>query len=176
MSEVVNAANCSVSAQADGGYLVFKTGGDPAAADASAVSATIAGDFVMRARALGDAFAYVGVSANPLAGVAPSSVERAYLINGSTARPCDAGVLRAPITTPGAAYLWIRRTGATLQYLVGAELGSATVLRTVGAGGAAMGFDSSIVRAAGGLEIRFDSAAAFAGRKRRRRLSIGFTF
>jgi hypothetical protein len=168
MPAIVNAANCSVAAEPGGLFVVTKTGGDPAAADASAVSdQTIAGDFVLRIRSLGDFLGYFGVSANPLAGVGFSSIDRAVQLSGGSCRCYDNGLFRPPLFSPGAGFVWLRRLGSTLQYLHGADLAAATLVRSVAGVAAPMGFDSSIVRPGVGLEVKFEAPAP-AGRKQRR--------
>lgn len=176
MTAILNSEQCAVAPGAAGAWLVTKTGGDPAAADASAVSAAaMAGDFVLRARALGDGTFYVGVSAAPLAGSGFASIDRALQISGDLARPFDSGVAR-PGTFTISGYVWMRRQGASLDYLNGAELATADLRRSVSVGTAPLWFDSALVTPGIPIEVKFDGPAAFAARRRRPQLSIGFGF
>lgn len=168
MPAVVNAANCSVSALPAGGYLVTKTGGNAGTADASAVSAALAGDFVLRLRAPSDFVGYAGLSANPSASIAFNAIDRAVQLSGGTGRCYDGGLFRPPVFTPGGGCVWVRRKGGQLDYLHGPDLASATLVRSVAGVAGALGFDSAILSPGIALEVRFDVPAAFAGRKRRR--------
>jgi hypothetical protein len=174
MGAIVNAANCTVAAAAGGAFVVTKTGGADDASDASAVAAApIAGDFVLRVKPLGSGLCYVGVSANPAAGLTESTIDRALQLSAGLCRAVEAGTFR-----PGAfalsTYAWIRRTGATLQYLTGPQLATATVRRTVADAGAPLFFDSTLCAAGLAIEVKFDVPAGFAARRApRRRLTLG---
>jgi len=173
MPAIVNAANCSVAPLPGGGWLLTKTGGDPAAADASAVSDQgIAGDFLLRLHATGDFAGYFGVSADPLGGIAFSTIDRAVQLSAGTCRCYDRGLFRPPVFTPAGGCVWLRRTGATLDYLHGPVLAAASLVRSVASVTGTLWFDSAIVSATSGLEVKFDAPAAFAARQRRRRLAL----
>ncbi|MEA2999165.1 MAG: hypothetical protein QOK17_998 [Sphingomonadales bacterium] len=175
MAGIVNAANCSVAAQEGGVFLVTKTGGNADTPDASAVSdQAIAGDFVLRARALGNPLLYIGVSANPLAGNGSTTIDRAMQLSGTSGRCYESGFFRPPIFTP-AGFIWLRRTAGVLQYLTGNDLAAATVVRTVSGVAGPLWFDSSLLRAGGAFEVKFDLPSAFAGKKRRRPLSLALS-
>ena len=125
----------------------------------------------MRARALGSGAFYAGLSANPHADPTPTSIERGFLINGPSVRIVEFGTAR-----PGShaldGYVWIRRTGDTLEYLSGTAIGSATVKRTVVAG-APLYFDSSLATPDVALEVLIETPGS-GSRKRRPLLSLGF--
>jgi hypothetical protein len=173
MAAIVNAANCAVEARPGGVFAVTKTGGDPAAPDASAVSSqSIAGDFVLRVRPVDGFLGYFGVSASPLASAGFNTIDRAVQINGTTGRCYESGIQRPPAFMVEDGYVWLRRTGSRLDYLYGAELATAALARSVTGVSAAMWFDSSIVTPGVGIEVKFDVPGAFAAAKRRRRLSL----
>jgi hypothetical protein len=175
MAAIVNAANCSVAAQEGGAFLVTKTGGNPDSPDASAVSdQAMAGDFVLRAQALGNPLLYVGVSANPLAGNGPTTIDRAIQLSGTSGRCYESGFFRPPLFTP-VGFVWLKRAAGMLYYLTGADLATATAVRMVSGVTGPLWFDSSLLRAGGAVEVRFDLPSAFAARKRRRRLSLGLS-
>ncbi|MEA3061854.1 MAG: hypothetical protein QOJ94_1635 [Sphingomonadales bacterium] len=175
MPAIVNAANCTVEAQDGGVFLVTKTAGNADTPDASAVSdQAMAGDFVLRARALGNPLLYLGVSANPLAGNGPTTIDRAIQLSGTSGRCYESGFFRPPLFTP-AGFVWLKRTADVLQYLTGNDLATATAVRTVSGVTGPLWFDSSLLRAGGAVEVRFDLPSAFAARKRRRRLSLGLS-
>jgi len=175
MAGIVNAANCTVEAQEGGVFLVTKTGGNPNAPDASAVSdQAMAGDFVLRFRAFGDPLLYAGVSANPLASNGSGTIDRAVQLSGASGRCYESGFFRPPLFTP-VDFVWLRRTGSVLQYLTGADLATAIAVRTVTGVTGPLWFDSSLLRAGGAMEVRFDLPSAFAGRKRGRRLSLALS-
>jgi hypothetical protein len=175
MAGIVNAANCTVAAGENGAFVVTKTGGNPDSPDASAVSdQAMAGDFVLRFRALGDPLLYAGVSANPLAGNGSGTIDRAVQLSGTSGRCFESGFFRPPLFTP-AGFVWLRRTGGVLQYLTGADLATAIAVRTVSGVAGPLWFDSSLLRAGGAMEVKFDLPSAFAVRKRRRRLSLALS-
>lgn len=177
MPAIVNAANCTVTASPGGVFTVAKTSGDPAAADASAVSDQgMSGDFVLRARALSNFFGYFGVSANPLAGNGSSTIDRAVQINGTSGRCYESGFFRPPIFSPGTGFVWMRRAGGTLDWLYGPELGGATVVRSVAGVAGTLWFDSSILQPDVGLEVKFGAPAEFAVRQKRRRLMLAIGY
>jgi hypothetical protein len=92
MAGIVNAANCTVETQDDGAFLVTKTGGDADMPDASAISdQAMAGDFVLRFRAVGNPLRYAGVSANPLAGNGSTTIGRAVQPSGTSGRCHESG-------------------------------------------------------------------------------------
>lgn len=165
MGAIVNAANCDVAAAAGGAWVVTKTGGVDGVSDASAVSsAAIGGDFVLRLRPLGAGLCYLGVSANPAAGVSETTIERALQLNAGVVRISESGVLR-PGSFALATYGWIRRSGGSLQYLIGPLLATAMVRRTVGDAGAPLFFDSAIATAGFAVEVKFAAPAAYAARR-----------
>jgi hypothetical protein len=175
MAGIVNAANCTVEAQEGGAFLVTKTGGNPDTPDASAVSdQAMAGDFVLRVRGFGNPLFYAGVSANPLAGNGSTTIDRAIQLSGTSGRCYESGFFRPPLFTPSV-FVWLRRTAGQLQTLTGADLATAIPVRTVSGVTGPMWFDSSLLRAGGAIEVRFDLPSAFAGRKRRRRLSLALS-
>jgi hypothetical protein len=177
MGAILNAANCTVAPAAGGAWLVTKSGGTDGASDASAVSAAaIAGDFVLRAKPLGPGLCYVGVSANPNAGLDETTIDRGLQISNGLCRAVEAGSFRPGIFAL-ATYAWIRRSGGTLHYLTGALLATATVRRTVPDAGAPLFFDSAIAAAGLAVEVKFDVPAAFALRRPARRgLTLGLGF
>jgi hypothetical protein len=174
MGAIVNAANCAVAAAPGGTWVVTKTGGTDGVSDASAVSSTgISGDFVLRVRPLGTGLCYLGVSANPGAGVSEATIERALQLNAGLVRICESGVLR-PGSFALATYAWIRRSSGVLQYLIGPLLATAAVRRTVGDSGAPLFFDSAIATAGLAVEVKFAPPAAYAARRPGRRgLTLG---
>jgi len=172
MAVIVNAANCSVAPAAGGAWVITKTGGDPAAADASAVStAPIAGDFVLRARRLNTVVGYCGAAADP-AGEGFATIDWAVQISGATARVYESGAFQPPLFAV-AGFVWLRRTGTVLQYLIGADLATTVLKRTVTGVSGPYYFDSAILTAGGQLEVKFDVPAAFAPTRARRR-TLGF--
>jgi hypothetical protein len=175
MPAIVNAANCTVAAGEGGAFLVTKTGGNPDMPDASAVSdQAMAGDFVLRAHALGNPLLYVGVSANPLAGNGSTTIDRAIQLSGASGRCYESGFFRPPLFTP-VGFVWLKRTADVLQYLTGNDLATAIAVRTVSGVTGPLWFDSSLLRAGGAVEVKFDLPSAFAARKRRRRLSLALS-
>jgi hypothetical protein len=177
MPAIVNAANCTVAASTGGVFVVTKTGGDPSAADASAVSdQAMSGDFVLRARTLGNFFGYFGVSANPLAGNGSGTIDRAVQINGTSGRCYESGLFRPPLFSPGTGFVWMRRADGTLDWLYGPELSGATLVRSVAGVAGTLWFDSSILRPDVGLEVKFGAPADFALRKPRRRLTLAIGY
>jgi hypothetical protein len=170
MAGIVNVANCTVEAQDGGVFLVTKTGGNADMPDASAVSdQAMAGDFVLRLRAVGNPLLYAGVSANPLAGNGSTTIDRAVQLSGTSGRCYESGFFRPPSFTP-VGFVWLRRTANVLQILTGDALATATVVRTVSGVTGPLWFDSSLLRAGCAVEVRFDLPSAFAGKTKRRLL------
>lgn len=175
MATIVDAANCSAQPGAAGAWLVTKISGVDGAADASAVSTeAFAGDFLLRVRLVAGSSAFVGVSANPLAGHDHLAIERAVQIVGTLGRIYESGTFRAP-SFGVVDQIWLRRTGSTLEYLTG-DLATASAKRTVTGVTGAMRFDSSIANLGAQIEVKMDLPSAFARpRGRRSRLSLGFS-
>ncbi|MBV8688413.1 MAG: hypothetical protein JOZ90_06770 [Alphaproteobacteria bacterium] len=171
MSTIINVANCAVEPGPAGAWLVTKTGGTPGAADASAVSlAAINGDFVLRVRTTGGGSAFAGVSAAPLASLDAASIDRALQIVDGVARPYESGVAR-PGTFTVDGYVWLRRSGGTLEYLNGPDIETAEARRIVFVGTDPLYFDSALLSAGVQLEVKFESPAA-AGRRPRLKLTL----
>lgn len=176
MPAIVNAANCTVTAGAGGTLVVAKTGGADGTFDASAVSdAGIDGPFVLWVKPPASGLFYVGVSADPLAGIAPSSIERAVQINGAIWRASDSGFPK-PASFPVATYVWMRRAGGVIDYLSGPTLAGAVVRRSIPDPGTRLFFDSAIGPLGLSFEARFDPIAATAPRRPLRGLTLGLSF
>jgi hypothetical protein len=174
MPAIVNAANCTVAPAAGGAFIVAKSGGANGAFDAGAVSAAgLSGPFVLRLRPLGADSCYAGVTHTPGAGAA--GITYGVLLEGSTYRSSDAGILR-PGSFPLSTYLWIRRGGGTVQYLSGPVLATASVRRTVADPGTALFFDCAIAAAGPSIEVKFDAPGGFAVRRPAGRLTLGLSF
>jgi hypothetical protein len=176
MGAIVNALNCAVAPAAGGAWLITKAGGNDGVPDASAVpDAPISGDFVLRARLLGTGTAFIGVGPEPLGAHDGASIPYAAQIGPNTGRIYESGLYRPPLFGL-VGFIWIRRTGTTLQYLNGSDLATASVRRTVSGVAAPLHFDSSVESLDAILEVKFAPPAAFLPAKPRRpRLTLGLS-
>jgi hypothetical protein len=176
MAAIVSAANCTVTAGGGGASIVTKSGGTSGAFDASAISAAgLDGPFVLRVKPPGSGLCYVGVSANPTAGILPGSIDRSVQINAAVWRAADAGFLK-PGSYPLDTFVWMRRAGGVLDYLSGPTLAGAVLRRTITDPGGTLFFDSVIATAGLTLEVTFDVPGAFASRRPRRVLTLALGF
>lgn len=181
MVAIVDAQSTTVTALGGGIYRVEKTGGAAGAFDASAVSAAaIAGDCVLRVRDLSAPNNLVfGLSVNPGENPGYDKIDHAVQFYLTDLYVYERGALIPP-ARQNAGTVWIVRSGNVLSYLVGDYPATAMLARKIIGVTAPLWFDSSIVRANGAIEVRFDPPGSWCeppgGRRRTLGLALGAKF
>lgn len=154
MTAIANRANTTVAAQG-AGFRITKSGGVNGAFDASAVSATVAGDVLLRLDPPANTAhrAMLGLSLDPTVDNNFASINYAvqFFTNWVIWESGVSFVAGGPATQP----MWIVRTGDVLRYMSGAN-GPSLLHRTVAGVSAALGFDSSLFTAGGVFDVQFD--------------------
>lgn len=135
--------NTTVTDLGGGMYRIAKSGGTNNLYDADAVSATQAGDFLLRIETPGATMegSFAGLTANP-PGSTGNAIDRAFLRSGGQIYIFEGGA-NTGVAAFAPAPLWLRRTGTTLTYESGSDPAALTVRRTVTTS-ASLGFDCSL--------------------------------
>lgn len=141
---ITNHANTTVGGA--GLFTVKKTGGVAATYDASAVSTTLSGDFVLRLKSITSVGNWAaGMNSDPLTDDNFTSIDFAWLFDAGTASWGvyeSGGAIAAGLS---GAYAWIWRTGTSLGYGLGLTLAAAQASPTrTTVSSAALAFDSSM--------------------------------
>ncbi|WP_394652450.1 hypothetical protein [uncultured Sphingomonas sp.] len=169
MVAIVAVQNTTVAPRGGGVWRITKTGGFDDSFDAPAKSvAAITGDFVLRAKRVGDADRLmIGVTANPDEDTGYVGIDYAIAYRSGAIEVFERGEYRA-YSFDIADFVWIERIGTTLRYLTGPSRKSASVVRTVTGVAGPLFFDSSLVTPGCAVDVRFDRAGWDIARPRTR--------
>lgn len=162
---IANQANTTVTSLGAGVYRAEKTAGAAATYDASAVSSTgIAGDFVLRIRALQtDKSMFIGIDAAPTVSNDHLTIDRSINFNSAgEIRGYENGTLVAgPLSYTTADYFFLQRVGTaiTMSRGTGPTIATATATWTFTADASTFFFDSSIADTNGAVEVKMIAGA-----------------
>lgn len=162
----------SITPQADGIYKVTKTSGGASWTSDAHSTVRADGDFVLQIRPNQNSTSMplvAGVSATPGAGAQPNTISHGFFFDFGRVYYYESGSYQLigshPYNYSANENFWLVRNGSQVSYLKGADLSSATVLRTTTINGTvpSVYFDSSLGAVGSSMDIGFTPREFVAG-------------